>query len=72
MKKVKPQNNGRMQELSPFSKKGEKGKTENFPPISILCSMSKVYERLLLHCFVKLNLLNSVKSYFFIKEGIFF
>jgi hypothetical protein len=38
-----------LQEYCLFFKKGDKEKTENYRPISNLCSMTKVYEKLLLH-----------------------
>ncbi len=36
-------------------KKGEKEKTENYRLISNLCSMTKVYEKLLLHRFQEIQ-----------------
>ena len=41
--------------ILPLLKKGDKEKTENYRPISNLCSMTKVYEKLLLHRFQKIQ-----------------
>ena len=41
--------------IIPLFKKGEKEKTENYRPISNLCSITKVYERLLLHRFEEIQ-----------------
>jgi hypothetical protein len=41
--------------ILPLFKKGDKEKTENYRPISNLCSMTKVYKKLLLHLFQEIQ-----------------
>jgi hypothetical protein len=41
--------------ILPLFKNEEKEKTENYRPISNLCSITKVYEKLLLHRFQEIQ-----------------